>query len=294
MITEIEAGPVYDLPEDEYHSRPELSASMAKILIQPGGPAKLRHQLDTPRVEKKTFDFGHAAHQLVLGTGAPIREIPADILASNGAVSTREAKAFVAAARAEGAVPLKPVEVAQVEAMAAKLEADRDAVAALRMDGARCEVSALATDPATGTGLRCRFDVVAAAGVTDYKTAVNAEPGKFARRTMLDMGYHVQAAHYLDMARTLGLTSDDAVFRFVAQEKTPPYLVAVVTVSDAYLALGRREMRRAIDLWAECNATGIWPGYAPSVAEPPAWAIEQELDPAVEAELLALIDGGKA
>ena len=84
-----------------------------------------------------------------------------------------------------------------------------------------------------------------------------------------------------------------AVFWFVAQEKAPPYLVAVVTVSDAYLALGRREMRRAIDLWVECNTTGIWPGYAPSVAEPPAWAIEQELDPTVEAELLALINGGK-
>lgn len=289
MITAIEAGPIYDLPEDDYHARAELSASMAKVLIQPGGPAKLRHQLDTPRVEKKAFDFGHAAHQLVLGTGAPIREIPASILASNGAVSTQAAKAFVAEARAEGAVPLKPAEVAQVEAMAAALEANRDAVAALRMDGARCEVSALATDPATGAGLRCRFDVVATAGVTDYKTAVNAEPGRFARRTMLDLGYHVQAAHYLDMARTLGLVAEDAVFRFVAQEKTEPYLVAVVTVSDAYLALGRRDMRRAIDLWVECNATGAWPGYPPSIAEPPAWALEQELDPDIEAELLALL-----
>lgn len=293
MITEIEAGPVYDLPEDEYHSRPELSASMAKILIQPGGPAKLRHQLDTPRVEKKTFDFGHAAHQLVLGKGAPIAVIPDDLLASNGAASTAAAKAFIAEAREAGQVPLKSVEAQQVADMADALTRHTEASEVLQAQGRHVELSAFAQDAQTGVQLRCRFDLVAPTVVADYKTAVDAEPGRFARQTMLNLGYHVQAAHYLDMAHRLGLASSDAGFAFVVQEKEAPYLPAVVWVGDEYLDLGRRDMRRAIDLWAECNRTGVWPGYPTTVAVPPKWALDEaetELDPTTEAELLALIE----
>lgn len=140
--------------------------------------------------------------------------------------------------------------------------------------------------------LRCRFDMVAPGVVADYKTAADAEPGRFARRTMLDLGYHMQAAHYLDMAQRLGLAHAGAPFRFLVQEKEPPYLPAVVTVGDDYLQLGRRDMRRAIDLWAECNRTGQWPGYPATIAEPPKWALDEtdELDTTTEAELLALIE----
>ena len=109
---------------------------------------------------------------------------------------------------------------------------------------------------------------------------------------MLDLGYHMQAAHYLDMAIDHDLIDPDAPFRFVVQEKEAPFLVAVVSVGADYLALGRRDMRRAIDLWAECTRTNTWPGYPATVAEPPRWALDElnaDLDPAIAAELEALL-----
>lgn len=288
---------VVDMPEDVYHADPvksgSLSASMAKVLIKPGGPAKLRHQLDNPRPTKRIFDFGHAAHMLVLGKGLPIATIPDEALASNGAASTNAAKAIIAEARAAGKVPLKTAEAQQVTDMAEALTRNPEARDALQAAGCQVELSAFAKDDQTGVWLRCRFDMIAPSVVADYKTAVDADPARFARRTMLDLGYHMQAAHYIDMARTLGLIDTDAPFRFVVQEKEAPYLTSVVTVSDDYLELGRRDMRRAINLWAECSRTDTWPGYPSITAEPPQWAIDDtyaQLDPNVEAELLALIN----
>ena len=287
---------VADMPDETYHADPvpggSLSCSMAKVLIRPGGPAKLRHQLDSPRQDKRVFDLGHAAHLLVLGKGAPIRVIPDDLLGANGAVSTNAAKQFVADAHTEGCVPLKSTEARQVADMAERLSRTPEALAVLRAPGAQVELSAFTIDAQTGTWLRGRFDVVAPSVVADYKTAANAEPGKFARSTMLDLGYHMQAAHYLDLGAAVGLVDRGAPFRFVVQEKEAPYLVAVVTVGADYLALGRRDMRRAIDLWAACNRTNTWPGYPATVAEPPRWALDElnaDLDPAIAAELEALL-----
>ena len=287
---------VADMPEGTYHADPvaggSLSCSMAKVIIKPGGPAKLRHQLDHGTKPKRVFDLGHAAHLLVLGKGVPLAVIPDDLLGSNGAVSTAAAKAFVAGARAEGKVPLKTSEAQQIADMADALTANPEADEVLHAEARQVELSAFAQDEQTGVWLRCRFDLVAPGVVADYKTAANAEPYQFARRTMLDLGYHMQAAHYLDMAQQLGLAHAGAPFQFIVQEKEAPYLPAVVTVGDEYLALGRRDMRRAIDLWDECNRTGQWPGYPATTAMPPKWALNEtdELDTTTEAELLALIE----
>ena len=292
---------VDDMPEDVYHADPvaggSLSASMAKVLIKPGGPAKLRHQLDHGTKPKRVFEFGHAAHKLVLGKGLDIRVIPDDVLATNGAASTSAAKAFIDLAQAEGAVALKPNEALQVVAMAEALRRTPEALAVMETEHLEHEVSAFTKDEQTGVWLRCRFDMVAPTLVADYKTAANAEPGKFARSTMLDMGYHVQAAHYLDMAAALGLADSDAPFQFVVQEKEAPYLVSVITVSEEYLDLGRRDMRRAINLWAQCTQTDTWPGYPATTAIPPRWAMDEayaELDPTTESELLALLTANPA
>ena len=290
---------VAGMPESIYHADPvpagSLSYSMAKVLVQPGGPAKLRYKLDHPQPRKKVFDFGSAAHKLVLGEGAPIRIIPEELLAKNGAASTDAAKAFIEYAYAEGAIPLKVWEAEQVVAMAEALRNDREAAAVLATEGMRHEVSGFQQDEQTGVWLRCRWDMVAPSLVGDYKTAASADPRKFAARTMLDTGYHIQAAHYLDLAVSLGLADPDAPFQFVVQEKEPPYLPSVVTVGGEFLELGRVHMRRAIDLWASCTASGVWPGYPATVAEPPRWAVDEaweELDPDIEAELEALLNKG--
>ena len=155
------------MPEAEYHARPELSASIAKRLIAPGGPARWKWEREHGRRETKAFDTGHAAHKVVLGVGAELAVIPDAILASNGAASTKDAKAFVAEARERGAVPLKQTEYDMVQGMALALWEHREASRLLSEAGTEVELSAFATQ--TGVALRCRWDAISDAGIVDYK-----------------------------------------------------------------------------------------------------------------------------
>lgn len=270
---------VYDgIPDHVYHGdRDSLSSSGARAVLK--SPAKFRYDQDHPRPPKKEFDFGHAAHSLVLGVGSELREIPTKHLASNGAASTKDAKAFMAEARADDAVPLKPEEMAKVRDMAAAITAHP--IASVLFSGAgQAEQSIYTTDPETGVRLRTRPDLMTRPGlrllIVDYKSTVDADPRVFARHAA-DFGYHCQNAWYIDQATAAGL-DDDPEFLFVAQSKEPPYLVSVTRFDPASVDEGRRRNRRAINTFAHCTQTGRWPGWEHDIfpITLPKWAFTEE------------------
>lgn len=283
-------GLVTDMDEATYHSDPvaggSLSYSTAKALVEPGGPARWWHQHRHPQPHKKAFDLGTAAHALVLGVGAETVTIPASLLAKNGAATTTEAKAFVEQVRAEGKTPLKPDEYLQVRQMAMQLSAHPTAVKTLT---GQHEVSAFAK---TGdVWLRGRLDTLSGTGIADYKTTVSAAPEAWAK-TVWDRRYHMQAAHYTDLVHLL--TGERLPFRFVVQEKEPPYLVAVYELDQQALDHGADLMTQAATIWRQCRRSGYWPGYDTDTITVglPAWvarSLPTSLDPELEAELLALM-----
>lgn len=264
---------VYDLDDAIYHADPvpagSLSKSGATKLLD--CPAKFDHDRNHSAPPRKSFDLGHAAHKLVLGAGPELREIPEDYLAKNGAVSTTDAREFIKQARADGAVPLKPAEYQQVQEMAAALRAHPIASALLDPTSGTPEQSLFWVDPDTGVWLRARLDWLPhkvpgrRTIVPDYKTAVSADPWQF-RKTAADYGYHMQHAMYLDAVDALDLASPAPAFVFVVQEKTAPYVVTVVELDTEAESLGRRQIRKAVALFAECQRTGRWPGYTDEVA----------------------------
>lgn len=286
---------LYDLDGDIYHSDPtptgSLSSTWARELMEPAGPARFHHARMVGQAPKKVFEFGHAAHGLVLGTGAPIARIPAEYLSSNGAAGTNDARDFIRESREAGAIPLKDAEADVVEAMALQIKRHREAMSVLTAPGAAYEVSAFRIDDRSGMWLRARFDVIAPSGLGDYKTVVDADPRLFGRRTAADLGYHQQDAWYLDTAVALDAVEPRTPFRFVLQEKKAPYLVSVVELDGVYRQLGRERNRRAIDLYAECRATDTWPGFTgTTVVEPPLWLIGDDADQLaqdIETELAA-------
>ena len=94
---------LFDLDDATYHADrlcPErtLSSTMAKAILQPAGPARLRELLDNPPPRKKVFDFGSAAHEKVLGRGQPVVGIDGNRNAT--AVKLRLALAAGAAGKA--------------------------------------------------------------------------------------------------------------------------------------------------------------------------------------------------
>jgi hypothetical protein len=274
---EITAPGVYDLTSEAYHADPvperlgfSLSVSGAKKLLPPSCPALYEWGRRNERPAKKAFDFGHAAHSLVLGVGAEIATIAA------GDWRTKAAQAAKTEAYAEGKVPLLADDVEQVKAMAESIRAHPVASALLNPANGKAE-QALFRQDEQGVWLRSMLDWLPNLSdgrmvIPDYKTAISASPSDFAK-AVANFKYHMQAAWYMDMVTALGL-AEDVAFVFIVQEKTAPYLVTVCELDAEAIRIGRELNRQAIDLYAMCQSDGVWPGYTDEVAlvSLPTWA----------------------
>jgi hypothetical protein len=264
---EITAPGVYpEMPNDVYLADPvaggSLSHSGAKTLIKKT-PALFAYEREHGRPDKRTFDFGHAAHQAVLGVGPQIVAVEASDWRTKAAQQQRDE------IRAEGAVPVLADELATVVAMAEALHSHPAAAKLLKAGSGQPEVSAFARDPETGVMLRCRYDWLRPAEsgrllLVDFKTAASADEDSFSKAADA-YGYDIQDAWYSEIARLLAL-ADDVAFLFVVQEKTPPYLVNVIELNPFAKQIGAIRRREAITTYAECSASGNWRGYGDDIA----------------------------
>jgi hypothetical protein len=263
---------IYDLDADAYHSDPapraSLSSTIAKTLL---AKTPLHAWLACPRLNpdweplnKKTFDIGRAAHREVLGRGGEWVEIPSDLLASNGAATTKAAKEFIEQTRAAGQTPIKPDEAETVRAMAAKLY-DRLDIMGIELEPHRSEMAAFAE--LDGIWCRCLLDNAPdtrRGPLYDLKTTTDANPDKITRAIM-DYGYDVQAQHYRETWKAA--TGEDRPFRFIFVEKEPPYEVCVVELTGEDLMMAERRTRRARAIFRDCLAANNWPGYPLQVVQ---------------------------
>jgi len=255
---------VYDgMAEETYHGDPvpggSLSSSGARKLLPPSCPARFRYEADNPPPPKEHFDYGSAAHRLVLGAGAEIYAIDAKDWRTRAAQEERDL------ARAEGFLPMLAGDYEQVQAMAAALRAHPVASALFNPERGKPEQSLFWQDRLSGIWRRARYDWLADAGarerliIPDYKTTTAADPDSIAK-WIARYRYYFAAAWYLDGAVALGLDADP-VFVFCFQEKEPPYLVNTVQLDADALRLGRELNRDAIGVYAACTERGEWPGY---------------------------------
>ncbi|QOC56064.1 Cas4 family exonuclease [Gordonia phage Clown] len=251
------------VPEADYHADPgSLSSTAARTILKPGGPALLKY---APRKEKDEWDYGHVAHELILGKGGGIKIVDAPDW------RTKAAKEQRAEAREAGLAPILRKDFERAEKL-------RDAVlahplAAVLFEEGTPEQSMYAHDPKTGVRLRCRPDWhTRSTTFVDLKTTKDA--AKF-DKSIAEYGYHQQEAFYRDVAELCGIRIDQ--FFFVAVEVDAPYLTTVVELSAADVELGRRLNRAAIDLYAHCHTTNTWPGLPNEVRtiRLPDWALAQ-------------------
>jgi hypothetical protein len=261
---------VKGMPDAEYHAHPALSTSGAKRLLPPSCPARFKWEQENGRPPKREFDVGSAAHLSVLGTGWPLVVIDAPDWRTKAAKEERDA------AYAAGHIPILTKEKVTVDAMAAALREHPKAAELLDPEHGDAEVSGFWHDKLHGIDRRFRADFLRRDGdrvvIVDYKSALSAEPGKFAR-SAFNFGYDIQDQFYRDGARALDL-ADVIDFMFVVQEVNPPYLVTVCELSLEAQRVGRIKVDLACELFAECTANDAWPAYTSEVAviEPPRWA----------------------
>lgn len=287
---------IHNIAADDYHRDPapdpSLSSTLARLLLN---RSPLHAWTASPRlnpawepVEKKTFDIGRAAHRAVLGRGVDYVAYPAEYLSSNGAASTKDAKAWDEEQRAAGRTPLKADEVDQIGAMADAVRRQIEPMG-IRLDHDRSELVALAE--VDGVWCRAMFDNAPAdprLPLYDLKSTTDASPETLAK-TIATYGYDLQAAHYLAVWKAA--TGEDRKFRFIFVEKEPPFGVSVAELyrkpgdeadwfdhADALAADARR-------IWGECLRTGHWPCYPARVAVigAPGWHTTKQDDRAARA-----------
>lgn len=250
-----------DLTNEAYHAdKTSLSSSGARKLLPPSCPAKFRWEQDNPQPATKTFDYGNAAHKKVLGNG------PELVVIEHDTWNTKDAKAEVAEARVRGAIPLKRHEMDMVDAMADAIRRHPLASALLEPAYGAPEQSGFWIDEASGIRCRVRFDWLPSHQegrliIPDYKTTTDASNDAM-QKDIDKYGYNQQADWYEMGARALGLGDHTAELLLIAQEKKPPYLVNVIGIEFGSRVIAGAKNRRAIETFAECTASGYWPGYA--------------------------------
>lgn len=260
-MTLIDAPGVYELDEATYHADRNLAPTLGRSLSSSGAkalldcPARFAWQREHP-VVKDAFDFGHVAHARLLGFGDEgIAVIDADSWRTKAAQEARDA------AREDGKVPILAADSERAWALVTAVMEHPVAGPAFTRAG-QAEQSLYWIDDETGVTCRGRIDWLLPNAIVDLKTTINAAPAKFSR-SLVDYGYALQAAWYQQGYEVL--TGERLPFVHVVVEKEPPHLVAVYQLDADAIAYGAEKAREARVLFAECESSGVWPGYSPDI-----------------------------
>lgn len=228
-----------------------------------------------PEEPKDHFDFGKAAHTLMLGEAEfaksfAVRPDAFDSWRTKASQEWRDEQ------RASGRGVLVPSDLAGLLGAAKVIAAHPFAQDLLR--GA-VEHSLIWQDKETGVWLKSRPDVIPAADgiLADLKTTTDASPRGVAN-SIATYGYAMQGAlAAMGMEETMGVTMTDFVLVFV--EKSAPYAINVVQVDPNWIFWARKQVRRAINRFAECVSKNEWPGYeSEKTVYLPAWLEKQFQD----------------
>jgi hypothetical protein len=178
---------------------------------------------------------------------------PPDLLASNGAVSTKAAKDFRAEHEAAGCVVLKESEAAKVRAMADSVR--RVCSDWFELESMR-ERAIYWTDEVTGLPCKMRLDWLIQTGVRpvllDLKTTSDASPPAF-RKRIEGNGYWRQHAHYIDGAEAA--IGETPLFYFLVVEDSWPFACTLYELDDTSASDARMQRNAEMESLAHCIET---------------------------------------
>jgi hypothetical protein len=212
-----------------------------------------------PEEPSEALEFGRAAHTLLLGEEG-FRQHYAVRPIEWADWNTKESRLWRDEQRASGRSVITHEQVGHIRRIAGSL-ARHPLVGGGLLQG-EVEKSILWRDSITGVWLKARPDVLPRdLCIVDLKTAESASRVAV-ERTLADRGYHMQLALVgmgLEAMTGQAPGNDDYVLLFV--EKSPPYAVRVAPVDAEAIYYGRRQIRRALDTFAECWERKDWPAY---------------------------------
>ena len=257
------AGVFYDMIEQEYRAQTAIAGSDAKKILPPLTPAHYAAHMagETKREPSKAMLLGTMSHLAVLEPNkldTAFVEKPSDI-----DFRTKAGKEW---RESIGTTPILDADEARAVRGIRDSIAAHDAAKAL-LAGCDSEVAMFA-EHRTGLWIKGRVDALKVESdmnsvIVDVKTtSAGADYNTFSRQAA-SLNYHVSAAWYCHLAGLNGLPP--ARFYWIAVEVAPPFAVAVYEIHPDALDLGVGLMNDALELIAQCEDAGEWPGYAPEV-----------------------------
>jgi hypothetical protein len=277
----------YGLSMPEYLAIPAVSNGVLQTLLERCPAAAWfcsPFNPNRPRDDNDASDAGTIAHAILLeGTRDCLAVIdpkdhPAETkpFAIPQGFTNKSIRAARDAARAAGKIPVLPSDVAAIDALVGAAERfivslqkeEPNVYAAFMDDGGKSEVTFVWQEGPTLC--KARADRIAAdhSIIIDYKsTATSVQPDAWSR-TMLD---YMGAAWYRRGVKAV--TGVEPDYLFLAGERDPPHLHALIGVNPADLALGEEKIAVALRDWQRRESANHWPGYPARTVYPdiPPW-----------------------
>jgi len=264
-------GIYLDLPRAEYEAIDAANYSTLKLFEQ--SPAHARERMLHPTEPTDAMELGTAIHTALL---EPEKFATQYIAAPTFDRRTAAGKAAWVEFESKhpGRNYLAPDEMEICVGIIKTIDENETARLLLRGEG-RNEVSVVWKDEESGLLCKGRIDrftvLYSWSVVVDVKSTASAYPIEFTKQSAR-MGYHVQAAFYMDGLRSLAPA--ERRYIILAIEKDRPYGISAMELDEQAVADGRARYRTYLKQYADAKRTGIWPGY-PSGITPlslPKWA----------------------
>lgn len=216
-------------------------------------PLHYRWHLEHPREDTDALAFGRAVHCAVFEPA----EVNARFAGFNGRRCGSVYASFCEAHAGREVLPLSNMIDSVLVAAAV-----RTSIAAPYLLSGKPEQVITWTDAQTGLACKGRIDWISDSqpAIVDLKTARSIDDHAFTR-TAAAYRYHCQAAYYRQGLKAA--TGQDLPVVLIVVEKQPPFDVWVAPLDDDALYCGEKEVRRLLDLLAECQRTDKWPGRYP-------------------------------
>lgn len=304
--------PAKSYHRDDFGDVPTLSRSVAHMGItvswRHAAAAHPRLAGTITRRESKAMDHGSLVHALLLSTDEDIAVIPCPDFRTKAAQALRDTAYEIGKTpvlmrdyeEAQAACEILKPEICRAIWEAGNLqdwrptweEFGRELVALWEeitwRDG-EFDADRYSNVHAGSVRCRARWDLFlpGAALIADLKVVTGgrwAQAAPFIRQlnTEADSGA-MQAASYLrGLAAVHPETAGRGTFVFLRAEPYPPYSVVPIVVTEGLRQLGEERWMRGVAGWARCMASGVWPGPGVAYAQAESWAVERELQHAIE------------
>lgn len=236
-MTEVKFPSMVDMPDKEYFAHPAIDQSgLKKFMESPRAYAWSRlNPLDTDALA-----FGKAAHSLILGSGPTVeRKLDG---------RTKAGKEQAERAKSEDLVVLTGKDYEKLQNMV-DYAPDMKALVA-----GKPEIALFAIDPQTGLELKCKVDWLpdkpdmdGTMYLYDYKTTGHSVQDFVG--SAYKFGYHIQAAFYMMVYKLVTGFTGPMGFRFIVQEKQPPYdwmIWELLESSPEISMVAERQIRNAL------------------------------------------------